>query len=161
MHHIFCIHSSVEGHLGSFELLAIINKAAMNVVEHVSFLYGGASIGNVPRTGISGSSGSSMSNCLRNRQTDFQSGCTRLQSHQQWRNVLLSPHPCQHLLSAKLIIYTYIYILLGIFFIYISNNIPKYYLVSPPKPPYLLPLPPVHQPIHSYFPVLAFPYTGA
>jgi hypothetical protein len=37
MYHIFCIHSSVEGHLGSFQLLAIINKAAMNIVEHVSF----------------------------------------------------------------------------------------------------------------------------
>ena len=36
MYHIFCIHSSVEGHLGSFQLLAIINKAAMNVVDNVS-----------------------------------------------------------------------------------------------------------------------------
>jgi hypothetical protein len=27
MYHIFCIRSSVEGHLGSFQLLAIINKA--------------------------------------------------------------------------------------------------------------------------------------
>jgi hypothetical protein len=26
MYHIFCNHSSVEGHLGSFQLLAIINK---------------------------------------------------------------------------------------------------------------------------------------
>jgi hypothetical protein len=32
MYHIFCIHSSVEGHLGSFQLLAIINKAAMKAV---------------------------------------------------------------------------------------------------------------------------------
>jgi hypothetical protein len=38
MYHIFCIHSSVEGHLGSFQLLTIINKAAKNIVEHVSFL---------------------------------------------------------------------------------------------------------------------------
>jgi hypothetical protein len=37
MYHIFCIHSFVEGHLGSFQLLAIINKAAMNIVEHVFF----------------------------------------------------------------------------------------------------------------------------
>jgi hypothetical protein len=38
MYRTFYIHSSVEGHLGSFQLLAIINKAAMNIVEHVSFL---------------------------------------------------------------------------------------------------------------------------
>ena len=38
MHHIFCIHSSVEGHQGSFQVLAIINKPAMNIVEHVSLL---------------------------------------------------------------------------------------------------------------------------
>jgi hypothetical protein len=37
MYHIFCIHSSVEGHLGSFQLLAIINKAAMNIVELIDF----------------------------------------------------------------------------------------------------------------------------
>jgi hypothetical protein len=36
MYNIFCVHSSVEGHLGYFQLLAIINKAAMNIVEHVS-----------------------------------------------------------------------------------------------------------------------------
>jgi len=52
MYHIFCIHSSVEGHLGSFQLLAIINKAAMNIVEHVSLLYVGASFGCMPKTGI-------------------------------------------------------------------------------------------------------------
>jgi len=49
MYHIFCIHSSVEGHLGSFQLLAIINKDAMNIVEHVSLLYVGASLGICPR----------------------------------------------------------------------------------------------------------------
>ena len=27
MYHIFCIHSSVKEHMGSFQLLAIINKA--------------------------------------------------------------------------------------------------------------------------------------
>uniref|UniRef100_A0A8C6HF21 Secreted protein n=1 Tax=Mus spicilegus TaxID=10103 RepID=A0A8C6HF21_MUSSI len=53
---------------------------------------------------IAGSSGSTMSNFLRNRQTDFQNGCTSLQSHQQWRSVPLSPHPCQHLLSPEFLI---------------------------------------------------------
>jgi hypothetical protein len=61
----------------------------------VSFLPVGTTSGYMPRRGIAGSSGSTMSNFLRNRQTDFQSGCTSLQSHQQWRSVPLSPHPRQ------------------------------------------------------------------
>ena len=65
MYHIFGIHSSVEGHLGSFQLLAIINKAAMNIVEYVSFLPVGTSSGYMPRSGIVGYSGSTMSNFLR------------------------------------------------------------------------------------------------
>jgi hypothetical protein len=32
----------VEGHLGSFQFLAFINKDAMNIVEHVSLLHVGA-----------------------------------------------------------------------------------------------------------------------
>jgi hypothetical protein len=71
MYHIFCIHSSVEGNLGSFQLLDIINKAAMNILEHVSFLPVGTSSGCMPRRGIAGSSGSIMSNFLRSLQTDF------------------------------------------------------------------------------------------
>jgi hypothetical protein len=45
MYHIFCIHSSVEEHLSSFQLLAIIYRAAMNIVEHVSLLPVGTSSG--------------------------------------------------------------------------------------------------------------------
>jgi hypothetical protein len=73
MCHIFCIHSSVEGHLGSFQLLAIINRDAMNIVEHVSLLPVGTSSGYMCRRGIAGSSGNTMSSFPRNRQTDFQS----------------------------------------------------------------------------------------
>jgi hypothetical protein len=76
----------------------------MNTVEHVSLLRVGASSGYMPRSGIAGSSGNTMSNFLSKRQTYFQSGCTSLQSYQQWRSVLLSPHPCQHLLSPEFFI---------------------------------------------------------
>jgi hypothetical protein len=76
----------------------------MNIVEHVSLLHVGASSGYMPRSGIAGSSGNTISSFLRNCQTDLQSGCTSLQFHQQWRSVPLSPHPCQHLLSPEFLI---------------------------------------------------------
>ena len=55
----------------------------------------------MPRSGIAGSSGSTMSNFLRNHKTDFQSGCISLQPCQQWRSVSLFPHSHQHLLSPE------------------------------------------------------------
>jgi hypothetical protein len=55
----------------------------------VSFLPVGTSSGYMPRRYIAGSSGSTMSNFQRNSQTDFQTGCTSLQYHQQWRSVPL------------------------------------------------------------------------
>ena len=37
MYHSFYIHSSVDGYLGCFHVLGIINSAAMNIGVHVSF----------------------------------------------------------------------------------------------------------------------------
>jgi hypothetical protein len=74
MYDIFCIHSLVEGHLCSLQLLAIINKSVMNKVEHVSLLHVGASSRYMSRSGIADSLGSTASNFLRNYQTDFYSG---------------------------------------------------------------------------------------
>ena len=53
MYHSFFIHSSVDGHLGYFHFLAIVNSAAMKNGIHVSFSVLVTS-GYMPRTGIAG-----------------------------------------------------------------------------------------------------------
>ena len=61
MYHIFFIHSSVDGHLGCFHVLAIVNSAAMNIGVHVPFrIRVFAFSGYMPRSGIVGSYGSSI-----------------------------------------------------------------------------------------------------
>jgi hypothetical protein len=76
----------------------------MNIVEYVPLWHGEASFGYMPKSGITGSSGRSISNFLRILQINFQSGCTSLQFHQKWRSVTFSPHPHQHVLSPEFLI---------------------------------------------------------
>ena len=61
---IFLIHSSVDGHLGCFHVLAIVNRAAMNMWVQVPFLRKVLS-GCMPKSGIAGSYGSSMFSFMR------------------------------------------------------------------------------------------------
>ena len=65
MYHIFFIHSSVDGHLGCFHVLAIVNSAAMNTGVQGSL---GCSVsfrimvfsGYMPKSGIAISYGNSI-----------------------------------------------------------------------------------------------------
>ena len=87
VYHSCFIHSSVDGHLCCFHVLALVNSAAVNFGVNMSFQIGGFFFllffsGYVPRGRIAGSYGNSIFSFLRNCNTVFHSGYTSLQSQE-------------------------------------------------------------------------------
>ena len=60
MYHIFFTHSSVKELLGCFQFQAIMNKADMDIVEHMTLWEDGPFLGYIPRSAIVESRGSSV-----------------------------------------------------------------------------------------------------
>ena len=78
IYHNFFIHSSVDGRLGCFHVLAIINSAAGNIGIHMSFSIL-VSSGYMLRSGIDGSYGGFINSFLWTLHTIFNTGYINLE----------------------------------------------------------------------------------
>jgi hypothetical protein len=96
------IHSSIDGHLGYFQLLAIGHIASMSINIEIAVALLSVFLDLcIPKSRIGGSYDSFTFKFLRNHHT-FHSGCTILYSLKQWGKFPLSSHLCELSLSSVL-----------------------------------------------------------
>ena len=86
MYYSFFIHSSVDGHLGCFHVLAIVNSAVIDTGVHKSFSIL-VSSGYMPWGSISGSYDDFIPSFQRNLHIIFHSGCINLHFCQQCKRI--------------------------------------------------------------------------
>ena len=93
------IYPSADGHLGWFHVLAIVNSAAVSIVEYVSFKIIVFIFSRyMPRSGTAGLYGNSIFSFLRKLHTVFHSAAPIYIPTKNVGGAPVSPHPLQHLL---------------------------------------------------------------
>ena len=95
MNHYSLIQSSVDGYIGCFHVLAVVNGAAVGNGIHVCFSISDPT-GHMPRSAVNVSLVVFIPSFLRNFHSVFHSGCISLHSHQQCNSTSPVYTVCRH-----------------------------------------------------------------